>query len=124
MRQERLERHVAAGTPGLRLVFDAIFRGALEFRLVIEDRLEHGARIVDRKSDAERDQRRQKKDFLHPGARMQFALRANIEDRDGDRSGEENRNVEQEHAQPAGLRAAGRGMQEDAKTGEQEVGEI
>ena len=55
---------------------------------------------------------------------MKFALRANVEDRDGDRSGQENRNVEQEHAQPARLRPAGRGMEKDAETGEEEIGEV
>ncbi len=53
--QERLQRHVTAGAPGLRSVLDPVFGSALEFRMMIEDGLEHGAGVVDRKADPERD---------------------------------------------------------------------
>ena len=33
-----------------------------------------------KRTNAEREQTREKKDFLHPGARMQLALRANVKD--------------------------------------------
>jgi len=57
-RQKRFERHVFAGTPGLSFAFDPVLRRAREIRFVIEDRFENGARIVDRESDTESEQRR------------------------------------------------------------------
>ena len=81
-RQKRFERHVFAGTPLLGFAFDAVLRRPCEIGFVIEDRFQNGAGIVDREPDAESKERGQQKDFLHPGARMKFALRANIEDRD------------------------------------------
>jgi hypothetical protein len=88
-REKRLEGHVLAVAPGLRFPFDTVFRRAGEIRFVIENSFENGPRIIKRKTDAEREQARQEQDFLHPGARMQFALRANIKDRNGDRCGHE-----------------------------------
>src|SRR6266446_7671930 len=87
-REERLQWHVAAGTPRLRSALDAVLRCALEFRFVIENGFEHSARVIDRQTDAECKKRRQQKHFLHPGARMQFTLRANVKDRDRERRGE------------------------------------
>ena len=86
---------------------------------MIEHRFEDGAGVVERQADTQREQAGQKHDFLHPGARMQFALRANIEDCDRDGSGQKNRHINQQRADPAGLRAAGRGMEQDDKTSEQ-----
>ena len=80
--QERFQRHVFASAPGLRLSLDPIFRCARKIGLVIEDRFEHGAGIIERKTDAQRKQARQKQDFLHPSARMQLALGTNIKHRD------------------------------------------
>ena len=80
--------------PWLRLALDTIFRCAVEVGLMIEDSFEHSARIIKRETDAEREQAWQEQDFLHPGARMKFALRANIKDRHRNRSGEENRNID------------------------------
>src|SRR5437763_15381607 len=71
-RQERFQRHVLAGTPRLGFAFDPVLRRAREIGFVIEDRLENGARIINGESYSEREERRQKQDFFHPGARMQF----------------------------------------------------
>ena len=47
---------------------------------MVEDGFEDRAGVVNRKADPEREERREKKDLLHPGLRVQFALCANVED--------------------------------------------
>src|SRR2546421_2531962 len=123
-RQERFQRHVLAGTPRLGFAFDAVLGRAGEIRFVIEDRLENGARIINRESYTEREQGRQKEDFFHPGARMQLPLRANVKHCDGNRRSHKNRNVEEQRADPRRLRAAGRGMEEHAQTSEEQICEV
>ena len=90
------------------------FGRAGEIGFVIENGLENGAGIVQRETDAEREQAGQEQDFLHPGARMQFPLRANIKDRDGDGRGQEDRDIDQQHPKPAGLRPTTGGMEKHA----------
>ena len=54
-----------------------------------------------------KEQERKEQHLLHPGARMQLALRADIKDRDRDRGGKKNRDINQESADPTVLRPAG-----------------
>ena len=65
----------------LRFAFDAVLGCACEIRLVIEERLQHCARVVQRKTNAKGEQARQKKNLFHPRSRMQLPLRANIKNR-------------------------------------------
>ena len=90
------------------------FGRARKIGLMIEDGFQNGAGIVERESDAESEQRGQQQDLLHPGARMQFTLRANVEDRHGEGGGQKDRDVDQEHSQPAALRPASGGMEQHA----------
>ena len=83
-RQDRLERPVLATAPGLRLAFNSILGRTREIGLMIKDGLEYGARIIERKADPKREQTRKQEYLLHPSAGIQFSLRTNVEDRDGD----------------------------------------
>ena len=51
--------------------------------VMIEHRFENRTGIVERKTDAEREQAGKQQNFLHPRARIQFALRADVKDGDG-----------------------------------------
>jgi hypothetical protein len=93
-REKRLKGHVFAAAPGLRLALDTVFGRAGEVRFVIENGFENSARIIKGETDAEREQARQEQDFPHPGPRMQFTLRANIKNRDGDGCGHEDRTID------------------------------
>jgi hypothetical protein len=81
---------------------------------VVEDRFHDGARIVEGKANAEREQAGQEQHLLHPGPRMKLALRADIKDRDRNRRSKKNRDVDHEGADPARLRPTGGWMQEHA----------
>src|SRR5919198_3080556 len=105
-------------------MIDAVFGRAGEIGLVIDQRLQNSARVVERKANAERKQTRQEQDLLEPGAGMEDALRADVEDRDRHRGGEENRQVDEDGAQPAALRTADRWMQQNAQASEQQIGKV
>ena len=113
-REERFERHVFAATPRLGFALDAVFRGAGEIRFVIEDGFENRASVIQGKTDAECEEGRQEEDFFHPGARIQFALGANVEDRDGAGGGQEDRDIDEQCPQQGRLRPAGGGMEKHA----------
>ena len=81
---------------------------------MIENRFQNSARVVKGKTNAEREQAWQEQHLFHPGAGMKLALRADIKDRDRDRRGKENRDVDYEGADPARLRPAGGWMQKHA----------
>ena len=51
---------------------------------MIEDRFQDGAGIIEGETDPECEQAREEKNLFHPAARIEFALRTNIKDRDGD----------------------------------------
>src|SRR5437868_9133479 len=55
---------------------------------------------------------------------MQFALCANIKDCDRDGSGQKDRHINKQRSDPAGLRSASRGMEQDNKTSEKQICEI
>src|SRR6476646_10910648 len=55
---------------------------------------------------------------------MEFALRANVKDRNRNRRGEKDRTVKKKGAHPGDLRPADRGMKEHTKAGQQKVGEV
>src|SRR5437667_8025955 len=55
---------------------------------------------------------------------MQFALCANVKGCDRDGSGQKDRHINKQRSDPAGLRSASRGMEEDNKTSEKQIGEI
>jgi len=112
--QKRFERHVLAGAPGLSFALDPVLRRAREIRFVIEDRLEHRPGIIKRKTDAERRRRLLQQYLLHPGARVQLALRAYVKDGDGDGSREEDRRVEKERPHPTSFGPTGGRMEKHA----------
>src|SRR5205814_8829307 len=116
--QKRFERHVFAGTPRLGFALDPVLRGAGKIRFMIEDRFQDGAGIIDRETNAEGEERGQEEDFLHPGARMKFALRAYVKDRNGDGGRQEDRHVEEQGSDPGVLRSTGGRMEEHAEAGE------
>src|SRR5207237_4254838 len=64
--ERRFERSVFAGPPRLRFAFDPVLGRSREIGFVIEESFEHGARVVERETNAEGDQTWQKKNFLHP----------------------------------------------------------
>ena len=113
-RERRFERSVFAGPPRLRFAFDAVLGRSREIGFVIEESFEHGARVVERETNAEGDQTWQKKNFLHPSSRMEFTLGAKIKHRDRSRCRDENRDVDQKGPKPAAIGSPSRGMQEDA----------
>ncbi|MEY2543785.1 MAG: hypothetical protein QOE81_1246 [Verrucomicrobiota bacterium] len=95
-------------------MLDSVLRRSREIRLVVEDRLQNGARIVKGKANAEREQEWKQQHLLHPSSRMKLALRADVKDRDRDRRGKKNRDVDHKSADPARLRPAGGWMQKHA----------
>ena len=103
-REKRFQGHVLAIPPGLRFALDAVLGRAGEIRLMIENGFEYRPRIIEGEANAEGEQARQEQDFLHPSVRVQFPLRANIENRHGDVSGQEDRDIDQKHPNPTGLR--------------------
>ena len=122
-RQKRLERHVFARTPWLRFAFNSILRRARKIGLMIKDRLEHRSGVIERKTNAQREQTGQEKDFFHPAVRVQLALRANIKYRHRDGGSQKNRNVEEQGARPT-LGSAGGRMQQHAQGGEKKISKI
>ena len=80
-RQTRFDRPIFAAAPGLRPALNSVFGRARETRLVIEDRFQHGAGVVERKTDAERKQTWKKQHLFHPAPRMELALCANVKHR-------------------------------------------
>ena len=92
--QGGFERPVFAGSPGLRFTFDPVLGRSREIGFVVKERFQHGPGVVERETDAEREQTGQEKNFFHPGARMQLALRANVKYRHRYRGGEEDGDVD------------------------------
>ena len=123
-RQRGLEGAVTAGAPRLVLPHDAVLGRAREIAGVIEERLEDGAGVIDGEADAEGEEQGQQEDFLHPGARIEDALGADVEDAGGEGGGDEDRDIEQDGAPHAAAEAAADGVQEDAEEGEEQVGEV
>src|SRR6266853_4882852 len=80
-RQRRFQRPVFATPPRLRFSLDPVLRCPREIRFVIENCLDNGARVVEGKTDAKREQARKKQHLFHPSVRMKLALRANVKDR-------------------------------------------
>lgn len=91
---------------------------------MVEDRFQDGARVVERKTNAERKQAREQQYFSHPCSRMQFALRANVKHRHRNGRRKKNWDVDQQRPHPPVLRSTGRRMQENAQAGEQEVSKV
>ena len=79
--QTRLKRAIFTLPPRLGPALDPVLRRPRKIRFVIENRFQNGARVVEGKSNAEREQARQEQHLFHPGPGMKFALRANVKDR-------------------------------------------
>src|SRR5919109_68079 len=69
-RQKRFERPVFATAPRLRFSLNPILRCPGKIGAMIEDGFQHGARIVERKANAQGKQTRQQQHLLNPGAWM------------------------------------------------------
>ncbi len=80
--------------------FDAVLRRARELGLLVEQRLEHGPRVVDAQPDADRHQERQVPDARAPVV-VQLALAHHVEVADRKRGREEQRHVDEHHLVPA-----------------------
>src|SRR2546429_2466570 len=108
----------------LRFAFNAILRRPREIGFVIDERFQHRSRVIERETNSQREQTWQKKNLSHPCARMQLALRANIEKADRGRRCKKDRNVDKHRAQPAALRGTCGGVQKNAQNGKKQVSEV
>ena len=100
---ERLHRDrlpVLLPHPLVGVSLDVVLRRARELALLVEQRLEDRARVVDREADADRHQERQVFDAREPVA-VNFPLTDHIEVADRERRREEQRDVDQQHLVPA-----------------------
>src|SRR5262249_6830714 len=107
--ERRLERPVLAAPPWLRLALNSVLWCPREIRFVVNHRFKHCSRIVEREPNSQRKQTWQKKKFFEPRCRMQLALRANVKKADRSRCCQENRDIDEQRANPANRRpTAGR----------------
>src|SRR6202034_2312568 len=80
---------------------DAVFGGAFESALDAEERFHDGDGVGDGEADAEGHKKRQIEEGAIPAPRVEFFLGDEIEGRDGEGGGEEEREVDEEHLPPA-----------------------
>src|SRR5690349_13763126 len=91
--KRRLERPILTTAPRLPFVFNSVLGRSREIRLVINHRLDHCSRVVERQTNSQCKQKWQKKDLFDPLSGMQFPLGADVEKANGSRCCQENRNV-------------------------------
>src|ERR1700744_5858587 len=119
---------IAVSLPLLSRLFNAVFWRPAEIRPPIEDLFENPTSVVDRDTNAKRQDEREKPDFALPVFRAQFSLSAKIENCRRNCCGYEDRKIDQEHADNPTrcdrIGAAGRWMEQHAKKGQQQVSKI
>ena len=119
---------VAASFPLLLCPLNTVFGRSTEIRPAIEDRFQHGSGVINRDANSERQDEWKEPDLALPIFRMEFPLSTKIENGGRHCRRHKDREIEQEQTNyPAcGKRArpSGRRVQQDTKTGQQQVSEI
>src|SRR5205814_2837948 len=80
--------------------------------------------IVERKTNSQCEQTRQKENPFHPCPWVQLALGTNIKNRHRSRCCEKDRNINEQRTQPPALWASGRRVQKHTQTSKQQVGKV
>src|SRR5690348_3943619 len=118
---------VFAFEPGaaLALRFDAILRRADEFGLLAENRFEDGDGVAHREADADGHDERHVEDCAIPRFRIEDAFGGEIETGDGASGRQKQREVNQEHLEPALIEADDhRGKQNHGEQNHQRVADV